>query len=109
MRRVNKGERARLRLTLNGRKMSGEAEPRMLLCDFLRHELQAYGVHVGCEHGVCGACTVMVDGRGVALPSGLAHLHGRKDGGSDQRRHDGPCGRHARAVSPQEFPCAVPE
>jgi carbon-monoxide dehydrogenase small subunit len=34
----------------------------MLLCDFLRHELQAFGVHVGCEHGVCGACTVRLDG-----------------------------------------------
>ena len=62
MRRVNKGERARLRLTLNGRKMSGEAEPRMLLSDFLRHVLGATGTHVGCEHGVCGCCTVLLDG-----------------------------------------------
>src|SRR6266536_1938913 len=52
-------------LTLNGRPRSAQAEPRMLLCDFLRHELQAYGVHVGCEHGVCGACTVLVDARAV--------------------------------------------
>ena len=52
-------------LTLNGERRSGEAEPRMLLCDFLRHELNAYGVHVGCEHGVCGACTVLVDGRAM--------------------------------------------
>ena len=52
-------------LTLNGRPRSAHAEPRMLLCDFLRHELQAYGVHVGCEHGVCGACTVLVDGKAV--------------------------------------------
>jgi 2-furoyl-CoA dehydrogenase 2Fe-2S iron sulfur subunit len=52
-------------LMLNGKRRSGEAEPRMLLCDYLRHELQAYGVHVGCEHGVCGACTVLVDGRAV--------------------------------------------
>ena len=52
-------------LTLNGQHRSARAEPRMLLCDFLRHELQAYGVHVGCEHGVCGACTVMIDGRAV--------------------------------------------
>jgi aerobic-type carbon monoxide dehydrogenase small subunit (CoxS/CutS family) len=37
----------------------------MLLCDFLRHELQVFGVHVGCEHGVCGACTVLVNGRAV--------------------------------------------
>ena len=52
-------------LKLNGQPRSAQAEPRMLLCDFLRHELQAYGVHVGCEHGVCGACTVMVDGQAV--------------------------------------------
>jgi 2-furoyl-CoA dehydrogenase 2Fe-2S iron sulfur subunit len=52
-------------LTLNGRPRSAHAEPRMLLCDFLRHELQAYGVHVGCEHGVCGACTILVDGKAV--------------------------------------------
>ena len=65
MRRVNKGERARLGLTLNGRKMSGEAEPRMLLSDFLRHVLGATGTHVGCEHGVCGCCTVLIDGAAV--------------------------------------------
>ncbi len=65
MRRVNKGERARLRLTLNGRKMSGEAEPRMLLSDFIRHVLGATGTHVGCEHGVCGCCTVLLDGTAV--------------------------------------------
>ena len=38
-------------------------EPRLLLSDFIRHELQLYGTHVGCEHGVCGACTVLLDGR----------------------------------------------
>lgn len=59
------GERHLLSLTLNGRPRSGQAEPRMLLCDFLRHELSAFGVHVGCEHGVCGACTVLIDGRAV--------------------------------------------
>jgi 2-furoyl-CoA dehydrogenase 2Fe-2S iron sulfur subunit len=65
MRRVSKGERARLSLTLNGRKLSGEAEPRMLLSDFLRHVLGATGTHVGCEHGVCGCCTVLLDGTAV--------------------------------------------
>ena len=63
MRRVNKGERARLRLTLNGRKTSGEAEPRMLLTDFLRQQLGQTEIRVGCEHGVCGACTVRMDGK----------------------------------------------
>jgi 2-furoyl-CoA dehydrogenase 2Fe-2S iron sulfur subunit len=58
-------ERVRIALTLNGQSRSGLAEPRMLLSDFLRHELQAFGVHVGCEHGVCGACTILVNGRAV--------------------------------------------
>jgi 2-furoyl-CoA dehydrogenase 2Fe-2S iron sulfur subunit len=49
-------------LTLNGVQRSAPAEARMLLSDFLRHELGATGTHVGCEHGICGACTVRVDG-----------------------------------------------
>src|ERR1700761_6830140 len=49
--------------TLNGKACSGEAEPRMLLTDFLRHQIGATGTHVGCEHGVCGACTVEIDGK----------------------------------------------
>jgi carbon-monoxide dehydrogenase small subunit len=65
MRRVNKAEKARIALTLNGRKLSAEAEPRMLLSDFLRQGLGLTGTHVGCEHGICGACTVIVDGRAV--------------------------------------------
>ena len=62
MRRVNKDQKVRIGLTLNGRKMSAETEPRMLLSDFLRHSLGATGTHVGCEHGVCGCCTVQIDG-----------------------------------------------
>jgi aerobic carbon-monoxide dehydrogenase small subunit len=49
-------------LRVNGRAMTALAEPRMLLSDFLRHELELTGTHVGCEHGVCGACTVRMDG-----------------------------------------------
>ncbi|MCC6561047.1 MAG: (2Fe-2S)-binding protein [Xanthomonadales bacterium] len=49
-------------LTLNDRARSGRAHPRTLLSDFIRQELGATGTHVGCEHGVCGACTVRVDG-----------------------------------------------
>ena len=52
----------RVSFKLNGRAVSGEAEPRMLLSDFIRHVLGATGTHVGCEHGVCGACTVQIDG-----------------------------------------------
>jgi 2-furoyl-CoA dehydrogenase 2Fe-2S iron sulfur subunit len=57
--------RHRIKLTLNGRTVVGEAEPRLLLTDFLRHVLGATGTHVGCEHGVCGACTVRLDGAPV--------------------------------------------
>jgi 2-furoyl-CoA dehydrogenase 2Fe-2S iron sulfur subunit len=65
MRRVSKTERARITLTLNGRKLSAEAESRTLLSDFLRHSLGATGTHVGCEHGICGSCTVLIDGVAV--------------------------------------------
>ena len=54
-----------INLTINGQSYSGEVEPRMLLSDFLRHELGLTGTHVGCEHGVCGACTVLLDGQPV--------------------------------------------
>jgi aerobic-type carbon monoxide dehydrogenase small subunit (CoxS/CutS family) len=50
-------------LTINGEARRGLAEPRMLLADFLRHELGLMGTHIGCEHGVCGACTILIDGR----------------------------------------------
>jgi 2-furoyl-CoA dehydrogenase 2Fe-2S iron sulfur subunit len=60
--RLKSGERRPVRFLLNGRPVSGEAEPRLLLSDFLRHVLGATGTHVGCEHGVCGACTVRIDG-----------------------------------------------
>ncbi|WP_354679501.1 (2Fe-2S)-binding protein [Cupriavidus plantarum] len=59
---MQRNAQRRITLTLNGRKRSGHCEPRELLSDFLRHELGATGTHVGCEHGVCGACTVRVDG-----------------------------------------------
>lgn len=62
MSRLIAGQRHPVRLRLNGQLVSGLAEPRMTLSDFLRHELGATGTHVGCEHGVCGACTVCVDG-----------------------------------------------
>jgi aerobic carbon-monoxide dehydrogenase small subunit len=52
-------------LTVNGRAYREEVEPRLLLSDFLRHTLGLTGTHVGCEHGVCGACTVRLDGTAV--------------------------------------------
>ena len=52
-------------LTVNGRTYHGQVEPRMTLADFLRDELGLTGTHLGCEHGACGACTVLMDGRSV--------------------------------------------
>jgi carbon-monoxide dehydrogenase small subunit len=52
----------KITVVVNGREYSREVEPRLLLADFLRHELGLTGTHVGCEHGVCGACTVLLDG-----------------------------------------------
>ena len=65
MRRVDKDQKVRISLTLNGRKLSAETESRTLLSDFLRHSLGATGTHVGCEHGVCGCRTVQIDGAAV--------------------------------------------
>ena len=65
MKPIRSNEHATISLRLNGVERMGHAKPRMLLSDFLRHELGATGTHVGCEHGVCGACTVRVDGVAV--------------------------------------------
>jgi 2-furoyl-CoA dehydrogenase 2Fe-2S iron sulfur subunit len=54
-----------LAVTVNGRRVLEQVEDRLLLSDFLRHGLGLRGTHVGCEHGVCGACTVRLDGRAV--------------------------------------------
>jgi carbon-monoxide dehydrogenase small subunit len=54
-----------IRLTVNGKQVERDVESRLLLSDFLRHDLELTGTHVGCEHGVCGACTVLVDGEAV--------------------------------------------
>jgi 2-furoyl-CoA dehydrogenase 2Fe-2S iron sulfur subunit len=62
MTRLQSDGRHPVRFSLNGKPCAGEAEPRMLLTDFLRHQIGATGTHVGCEHGVCGACTVSIDG-----------------------------------------------
>jgi carbon-monoxide dehydrogenase small subunit len=52
-------------VTVNGTRYERSVEPRLLLSDFLRHDLGLTGTHVGCEHGVCGACTVLFDGQPV--------------------------------------------
>ena len=55
--------RVAVTMTVNGQRVEREVSPRMLLSDFIRHELGLTGTHVGCEHGVCGCCTVIIDGR----------------------------------------------
>lgn len=62
MKKHEKGTLATIRVVLNGQERSGTCESRTLLSDFLRDGLGATGTHVGCEHGVCGACTVRIDG-----------------------------------------------
>jgi 2-furoyl-CoA dehydrogenase 2Fe-2S iron sulfur subunit len=63
MTRMVAGQHHRVQFTLNGEAVDRVCEPRMLLTDFIRHEIGATGTHVGCEHGVCGACTVNIDGQ----------------------------------------------
>ena len=65
MLKLEKDTRHKVRFVLNGSPVSGWADARMLLSDFLRQELGETGTHVGCEHGVCGACTVRIEGRAV--------------------------------------------
>ena len=57
--------RRNIKLTVNGVVREGQAAPRKLLVDFIREDLGLTGTHVGCEHGVCGACTVIIDGEAV--------------------------------------------
>ena len=58
-------ELRQIRLTVNGVRREGQAEPRKLLVDFLREDLALTGTHVGCEHGICGACTILMNGEAV--------------------------------------------
>ena len=58
-------ETVSIRVTVNGRVYERAVAPRLLLSDFVRHELELTGTHVGCEHGVCGACTILVNGEAV--------------------------------------------
>jgi len=62
---LDEAQRVNVGGSVNGARFEREVEPRLLLSDFLRHELHLTGTHVGCEHGVCGACTVLIDGEAV--------------------------------------------
>lgn len=67
------------RVIVNGEAHERDVEPRMLLSDFIRHELGLTGTNVGCEHGVCGSCTVLLDGDPVRSCTTLAvQAHGRR-------------------------------
>ena len=59
------GETRKIALTVNGKRYEEEVEVRVTLADFVRHQLGLTGTHLGCEHGVCGACTILVDGAAV--------------------------------------------
>ena len=79
MRRIESDDTVAVSITLNGEKATGMSTSRTLLSDFLRQSVGATGTHVGCEHGVCGCCTVLIDG--VAARSCLTlavQAHGRK-------------------------------
>lgn len=79
MPRLNGNSKHPITFNLNGETVEGDAEPRMLLSDFLRHEIGATGTHVGCEHGVCGACTIRIDGKAARACLTLAvQVDGRK-------------------------------
>lgn len=65
-------ERTEITVSVNGLSYTRRVESRLLLTDFLRHELGLTGTHVGCEHGVCGACTVLIDGRSARSCLALA-------------------------------------
>lgn len=58
-------DKVKINITVNGIRYEREVEPRLLLSDFIRHDLKLTGTHVGCEHGLCGACTILMDGEAV--------------------------------------------
>lgn len=72
-------ERTEITVSVNGLSYTRSVEPRMLLTDFLRQELGLTGTHVGCEHGVCGACTILLDGRSARSCLTLAVQAGGAD------------------------------
>jgi carbon-monoxide dehydrogenase small subunit len=97
-------DRVTITLTVNGEDVRAEVEPRRNLVDFLREDLQLTGSHVGCEHGVCGACTVRLDGlivRGCLLlavqceGSRVETIEGVSDSGEIADLQDAFCERNA--------------
>lgn len=68
-------EKMSITLTVNGKQYQREVAPRRLLSDFLRHDLGLTGTHVGCEHGVCGMCTILIDGQSARACLNFAVMH----------------------------------
>jgi aerobic-type carbon monoxide dehydrogenase small subunit (CoxS/CutS family) len=88
--------RVPVRFTVNGRPRACDVEPRWLLSDVLRAELGLTGTHVGCEHGACGACTVLVDGE----PVRSCLMFGVQADGADVTTVEGLAGEGADALTP---------
>jgi carbon-monoxide dehydrogenase small subunit len=86
------GERVSITLTVNGDVHELAVETRWLLSDVLRHQLELTGTHVGCEHGVCGCCTVLVDGQ----PARSCLMFAVQADGADVRTVEGLAGRDGR-------------
>jgi carbon-monoxide dehydrogenase small subunit len=86
-------EKHAITVSVNGREHTAEVEPRTLLVDFLRDNLGLTGTHIGCEHGVCGTCTVLLDGRSVrscltfAVQADGAHVRTVEDLADGARLH----------------------
>jgi len=94
-----------IRVTVNGRPRTGETEPRTSLADFLREQLDLTGTHLGCEHGVCGACTVLLEGEPVRSCLLLAvQVEGRRvttiEGLAGLAEAAGPGGDEGEALHP---------
>ncbi len=68
-------EKITINITVNGKQYEKEIPPRRLLSDFLRHDLGLTGTHVGCEHGVCGMCSVLIDGQSARSCLNFAVMH----------------------------------
>ena len=89
----------KIELTLNGAAVSSQAEPRTSLADFIREDQRLTGTHVGCEHGVCGACTVLIDGR----PMRSCLMLAASAGGRDVRTVEGYAGDQTMAAIRRAF------
>ncbi len=96
-------DRREITVTINGESFTREVETRLTLADFIRHECELTGTHLGCEHGVCGACTILLDGlsaRSCLMLAVQAHGHEilvRKDlGTSGSAPDDGLAARTRR-------------